>query len=806
MILGIDLGTKNTCVGVFDGSSFIVMNDFKNRNTVSSIVSFASKPPIVGVEAMKQVGSYFYDVKRLIGRDFHDPVVQHEMRVLNYDIQEDVDTGGILIKLHHMEEWLTPTTVASIILNYVRKMCWACLGQEPTQAVITVPAYFNERQRHATKEAAVLAGLECIRILNEPTAAALAYTRMHMLEASNHHKVVVFDIGGGTLDVSILQCMEDVIQVISTSGDTHLGGEDFDRCILQMFLSKTGYSVSGSDDMKTLIHACEKAKVVLTHKASTLLIHRATMCTITREEYNEACSGLIQRCLQCVMDAIAFLPPHGQDYASFAYVIMVGGSSRLPCLHDALQHTFGWPLRTDANPDQIVACGAAIQGYMLSRVEQEDHNPYQVLLVDATPMTLGVETDGGIMSTLIPRGTSLPTSKTRIYTTDTDNQTSITIRVYEGEHTMTKHNFHIGEFVLDHITPMMHGKPRIHVTINVSVDGIISVKALDANANHETSMIVSSCKYRMSAEAVERFCEEAVHQRAQEAIEMEKMVTIKQLYQICQDLVKVFHVMYMEASMDVLTYAKSTLQWIDAAAHIDDIDLQEIHLRMNKIKSTYSMISAQAELLMAANAPEDDNVTVSTTTTTTHANDTPEQRLELQRVIELVGGIIMEHTHTLSKRDNEYTQDILYEIGCNSGFIPTHTLVESLTHMEGILDTIMKAPAVIDGGVRQSLMQFEELCYQVQSILLMCSSPPTEAHTQLTSIVEENLLFVHEQRMDLTESGTAILARIHEMNGACDTFWETIDDHDEADTDNNACDEVVHITENIDDLLAMFDF
>jgi len=511
-ILGIDLGTTNSVMAaIIDGQPQVIENKEGSRITPSVVAMASNGERLVGVVAKRQQitnpQNTIFSAKRLIGRRFSDPEVQKDLKLLPYEIREAKD-GGVEVKMG--DKWYRPFEISAMILQKLKQDAEDRLGEKIDQAVITCPAYFDDSQRKATKLAGEIAGFEVKRVLNEPTAAALAYG----LNKKGNQKIVVYDFGGGTFDISILDIGDDTVEVLATNGDTHLGGDDFDQKIIdwlvEQFKKDTGIDLSKDTlALQRLKEAAEKAKIELSSTLETEINlpfitsdasgPKHLYYKFTRAQLENMVQEYIDRSIELVRKTLeeAKLDPN-----QINEIILVGGQTRMPKIQEEIKKTFGKEPRKDINPDEVVAIGAAIQAGILQG-EVKD-----VLLLDVTPLSLGIETLGGINTTLIPKNTTIPTSKTQIFSTAADNQTSVEIHVLQGERPMAKDNKSLGRFILDGIPPAPRGVPQIEVTFDIDANGILTVTAKDKATGKSQSIRIEG-SVGVSKEEVERMKKEA---------------------------------------------------------------------------------------------------------------------------------------------------------------------------------------------------------------------------------------------------------------------------------------------------------
>ena len=520
-VIGIDLGTTNSCVAVMEAGEPAVIANVEGGRTTPSVVGFAkSGERLVGQVAKRQAitnpDSTIYSIKRLMGRKFEDTVVQNDTKLLSYKVVNG-SNGDAAVEV--TDRTYSPPEVSAMILQKLKADAEAYLGETVIEAVITVPAYFNDSQRQATKDAGTIAGLEVLRIINEPTAAALAYG----LEKKGEEVIAVYDLGGGTFDISILEIGEGTFQVRSTNGDTHLGGDDFDQVVIDWLVDefKKDQGIDLSQDrmaLQRLKEAAEKAKIELSSVMQTdvnLPFITADAAgpkhlnlTLARSKLEQLVSDLVERslgpCKQALQDA-------GVTSSQINEVVMVGGQTRMPLVIEKVKQFFGREPHRGVNPDEVVAIGAAIQAGVLKG------DVTDVLLLDVTPLTFGIETLGGVATAIIPRNTTIPTSKSQVFSTAADNQPSVEIHIVQGDRAIATDNKSLGRFILDGILPASRGVPQVEVTFDIDANGILNVSAKDKATSKEQKITIQAGS-GLSKEEIEKLQREAEIHAAEDEV------------------------------------------------------------------------------------------------------------------------------------------------------------------------------------------------------------------------------------------------------------------------------------------------
>ena len=538
--IGIDLGTTFSCVGVYQNGKVEIISNEQGNRTTASYVSFTENERLIGDPAKNSCSinpfNTVYDVKRILGKDFNDEKLQDDLKHFSFTVINDNNKPKIQVNYLNEVKLFTPQEISAMILSKMKSIAEEYLGCSVTNAVITVPAYFNDTQRQATKDAGIIAGLNVLRIINEPTSAAIAYG----LDKNVNKTILIVDAGGGTTDISLLTIEDGVIEVKATGGDTHLGGEDIDNKIVNYVIEefKKKNKIDLSDNKKAIRRiktVAERAKRTLSSSVQTTIELDSIYdgidlnISLSRAKLESLCSDIFNRILNPIDLVIKDADINKSDIEE---IILVGGTTRIPKIQELLSNYFnGKELNKSINPDEAVAYGASIQAAILSGIKDDKLD--NLILLDVCPLSLGIETAGGIMKVLIPRGTQLPVKKTQIFSTATDNQPAVTIQVFEGERHNTEHNNKLGEFQLKGIPPMSRGVPQIVITYDIDVNGILNVSAVEKSSGTTHNIKISNDNNRLNNNDIERMINESILYKNEDNKMKQKLEMKHKIENIC---------------------------------------------------------------------------------------------------------------------------------------------------------------------------------------------------------------------------------------------------------------------------------
>ncbi len=822
LILGIDLGTTNSCIAIWRKNNLEIIPDMYGNRTIPSVVAFTSKSKYVGKEAKKQIElnpeNTFYEVKRLIGRKYDDEAVTNYKEFLSYNISPNDDNNVVIqTKLSH-KPCLTPEEISSNILMELKHMAESYLNQEIYKVVVTVPAYFGDSQRQATKDACQIAGLECVRIINEPTAAALAYG---FNKRSNDINIIIYDLGGGTLDCSLLNVSNGMFQVLGVAGNSALGGADFDAAIMTYAMEqfKKKYNIDDLPDINPISYqklkqSCENAKKRLSEiKKTTIIVpsfydDKDLFVTITKEIFEKICKELFILCLKPVSD---ILQSCKLNKDSIDEIILVGGCTRMPQIRENLQLFFGKEPNCSVNPDEVVAAGAAIQGYIMSH--KTDPFSENITLLDVIPLSLGVEIIGGVMNTLIPRNSVIPITKKRKYTNDTDNETFICIKIFEGERKMTRDNYLVGEFELTGLNPCPRGINKFEITFSVDVNGIINVTAIDlANTDNKKTITINSNKGRLNADKIKELVNEAKNYETKDRLEREK----KTLYYNVEDLCCTIKINIENPEFKIKETDKNTI--LEFANNILDklkkesystIDKKEYTDLINNIKTKYGTliikVTGELDELKSKLADgggtsvyndndndEDDTITkelyeeLENNELGIKNSENEEIKKEIKRLRDLLvslcysvfdvlssDSIILEQNHIIELR--EYIDDILLwayvreQIGIEDYKQKIDEVNEVCNKIVDTNDNIFEEN--VDISKKKEL---ENLCFMILGSIMSNVLGSNDKILYLKRHIEGLLEFIVENA-DLDDNNDVYCEKLNELNKLCDDIYADIE-------------------------------
>lgn len=613
-IVGIDLGTTSSCVAIWRNNNLEIIPDELGDKIIPSVIAYTNVSRYIGNDAKNQrdlnPSNVFYEIKRLIGRKYDDSLIKTEKEFISYNITHDDKNNILLAPELKDKKTLTPEEIQASILCKLKNMSSEYLKSKVTKAVVTIPAYFNDGQRQATKDACTIAGLDCIRMINEPTAASLSYGLLNksLKTESKTNYIIVYDFGGGTLDVSLLNIKNGLFEVIASSGNTRLGGSDFDTRLMSFCISKfkkinniTEIDKLPSISLQRLRSGCEQAKKLLSTCMKTHIAvkefydNKDLFIQMTRTDFEKICADLFILSLKPIDDILTRCELNTNNIND---IILVGGMTRIPKVRDLIKMRFNKEPNCSINPEEAIAAGAAIQAYMITH--QTDPFSDNITLLDSTALSLGVETMGGIMDIVIPRNSTIPTDSSKLYSTDQDNTDTVTIKVFEGERTLTKDNFLVGEFDLTGIELVPRGIPEIEVTFNIDENGIITVTAENRKNNNSSSIIVTSNKNRLSHDEIERLVEESKEQELRDLLDKRRKLIHYQIDDFCSNIL--FNLQKKKSNLvedevhiseedknNIKSEITKVLEWLKEKKYYERDD-DELENKLNFLKKKYGVL------------------------------------------------------------------------------------------------------------------------------------------------------------------------------------------------------------------------
>jgi molecular chaperone DnaK (HSP70) len=744
IIIGIDLGTSNSCVGIWRNKNFECIPDENGNRTIPSMVAFTNRSKYIGYEAKNQLElnptNVIYEIKRLMGRKLNDEMVQNDKEFISYILDED-EQGNVLVKPEIHNKKYTPEEISAVILIKLRQMASNYLKRDVRKAVVSVPAYFNDSQKQATLDACQIAGLEIVRLINEPTSAALAYglmntnlfNKINKSEDNDEEKemnIIVYDLGGGTLDVSLVNICNGIFEVKACVGNSHLGGVDFDNKImnycLTYFKKVNGIAkFEGNINMMSLQKlkkGCENAKKLLSLNTQTTIAikdfyqGKDLIVILTRDKLNQICRDLLIVCLKSLDDVLKSAEMNKDEVDQ---IILVGGMTRMPSIRENIKKFFNKEPNCSINPDEAIAMGASIQGYIISN--KDDPFSESVTLLDVVPLSFGVETIGGVMNVLIPRNSVIPISRKKKYTTDDDYVTSVKVKIYEGERQMTKDNFFVGEFELGNLESAPRGIVKIEVKFGIDVNGIITVTAEDIeNPENKNGITITGNKGRLTKEQINKLLEEAKESELKDKIERKK----KQLYYEIDDIISNILIninnddfKLNEASKElIIKHMDEIYEWLISKKYYERPE--------DEYKEVLDLINKKYGTLKLKYSSDTNTIKVSSQT----------ENIQMT---------------TIYGNDEEDTENI------------EHTF-EKIEDEEFGIEDIPDKEKIELKEIRSNLLMLCDQVFQLLTNNAICLED--DYKKELKDFIDDTLIWVHiQQKIDRVE----FLAKINEVNDAC---------------------------------------
>lgn len=785
-IIGIDLGTTNSLITIWRNNNFEIIPDSNNNKSIPSIVSFSKTNRYVGQEAKNMMllnsENTIYEVKRLIGRKYSDETVKNDQFFLSYNIEEG-ENNNINICVNN--KIYKPEEISSIILMELKNMAQSYLKKNITKVVITVPAYFNDSQRQATKDSALIAGLDCVRVINEPTAAALAYG-LQEISKDRDINVIIYDLGGGTLDVSLLNINDGIFQVLASTGNTHLGGTDFDNRIMGYCISefKLKYNIANLNNisplsLQQLRKSTENAKKLLSSLDKVIINVKNFYETytlnivLTKEIFENICQDLFILALKPLEDVLHSAEMNIDDIDD---IILVGGATRMPTIKNNIKLYFKKEPNTSINPDIVVSVGAAIQGYLLAN----NDSPFSknITLLDIIPLSLGIETYGNIMNVIIPRNSVIPCKEEKIFTTDTDFITEVDINIYEGERQLVCDNNLLGVFKLQDIESTYRGVPQINVVFSVDINGIISVSAYENNKNENSkSIVIKNNKNRLSSEEINKLIDEAIKMEILDNIERKKRELMHKINELC------FNVKFnieMEEYKFIECDKNKMIDDINAIVSLDkNLEIEELKKIKKDIKKKFGLLTfkkVKNEMGVINNSFGESLFNSDIDNTNIDKVDLEENTNKNREVLIQLCNDTLE---ILASKENIELQNIIEDtilwIYVKEN-ITNEDYIEKITNINNLFENLNKENII---NTKNELIikknNLEQLCYNVLSVII---SNNYSAHEVQTTIIKNMIMSILDKLIDIndnTENNITIIETLeNNIHTECNKLYELI--------------------------------